>query len=116
MATHFGDLPTVEQFLRFPECRPPLEFVGGRVIQKLSCGVVRSLLRIELATMLDGFARSRKVGRTFLGLRSTFGGGSLVPDVSYYSRGRLPKFKRGEEAVDVLVPPDIAAEISDTPR
>jgi Uma2 family endonuclease len=111
MAKHFGDLLTVEHFLRLPECKPYPEFFGGRVVQKRWCGVVRSRVRCELATQLHNFAKARKLGQAFLSLRCTFSRVSLVPDVSYYSRGRLPKLASGEECPDVLVPPDITVEI-----
>ncbi len=88
-----------------------LEFFGGRSVQKCSGGLVRSILLGEIMMRLHEFARSRELGGFCLGLRCTFGGVSLVPDLCYFARGRLPKMVRGEEYPDVLIPPDLAVQI-----
>ena len=51
------------------------------------------------------------VWRAFPEARTTFGGRSLVPDVSIYRWERIPTTPDGEIADDFLEPPDIAVEV-----
>ena len=102
---------TVEQFLRLPEIKPPLEFIEGRVEQKMSPKLPHSILTLELARTLDDFARPRRLGRTFVELRCSFGGESHVPDICFIARGRLPKDEKGAYLDDVFLAPDLMVEI-----
>jgi Uma2 family endonuclease len=99
---------TLEQFLLLPEFKPALEFIGGRIIQKMSPKFPHSVIQGELYSSLNTFARPRKLGRAFIELRAVFGGAAQTPDVSFYSSDRSPKPILDE---DVLLPPDIAVEI-----
>ena len=106
------DLTTLEQFLRLPEFKPALEFIGGRVIQKMSPMLPHSVIQGELLVSLNSFARPRKLGRAYPELRAVFGGEAQVPDISFYVTERLPKLVRGEEPSRISMPPDIAVEIA----
>ncbi len=101
----------LERFLRLPEFQPALEFLDGRVIQKMSPMLPHSVIQGELLSALNAFARPRKLGRAYPELRAVFGGEAQVPDVSFYSTERMPKFVRGEETPFLDEPPDISAEI-----
>ena len=101
----------VEQFLRLPEVKPALEFIGGRVIQKMSPKTIHSVVQTRLGIVLFQYAHPRKLGQPFHELRCTFGGDSLVPDISYFARGRLPKEEDGRFVDDVFLPPDLAIEV-----
>jgi Uma2 family endonuclease len=105
------DLMNLEQFLRLPEFKPALEYIGGRVIQKMSPMLPHNVIQIELASALNHFARPRKLGRAYTELRAVFGGEAQVPDVSFYVTERVPGFVRGEEPPLLTSPPDIAVEI-----
>jgi Uma2 family endonuclease len=98
----------LEQFLRLPEFKPALEYVGGRIIQKMSPKFPHSAIQTELSTALNAFSRPRQLGRAFSELRAVFGGAARTPDVSFYMSGRISKPILDE---DVLLPPDIAIEI-----
>jgi len=102
---------TVEQFLQLPEIKPALEFIEGRIEQKMSPKMPHSLLTMGFVNVLDGFARPRRLGRAFVELRCSFAGESHVPDVCLFVRGRLPKDERGEYLEDVFLPPDLMIEI-----
>ena len=108
---HLGEVLTVEQFLRLPEVKPALEFVGGRVIQKMSPKTSHSILQTFLSASLLQHAWPRKLGQPYIELRCTFGGESLVPDISYIERGRIPKGTDGLRVEDVMFPPDLAIEV-----
>jgi Uma2 family endonuclease len=102
---------TLEQFLMLPEFKPALEFIGGRIIQKMSPKFPHSVIQGELLMALNTFARPRKLGRAYPELRAVFGGAARTPDVSFYKSDRIPKPIFDE---DVLLPPDIAIEILST--
>jgi Uma2 family endonuclease len=105
------DLITLEHFLRLPEFKPAFEYLGGRVIQKMSAGLRHSMIQGELFSTLNTFARPRKLGRAYIELRAVFGGAAQVPDVSFFVTDRIPKFIRGEEIPLLSTPPDIVVEI-----
>jgi len=73
----------VKDFLRFPDFKPPLEFIGGRVIQKIAKDLPRSVIQGRLSAAIDAFARTRQLGRVYPSLRVVLGGSVLVPEISY---------------------------------
>ena len=101
----------LEQFLRLPEIKPPLEFLNGRVEQKVSPNLTHGIIATEFPAAINDFTRRRRLGRAVVELRCSFGGESFVPDVSYFVRGRLPRDAKGRYLDDVLIPPDLAIEI-----
>lgn len=101
----------VEQFLRLPETKPALEFVGGRVVQKMSPKTTHSVLQSRLWLALYNHASREDLGEPFTELRCTFGGESLVPDVAYFVRSRIPIDAGGGYVDDVQAPPDLLIEI-----
>ena len=103
---------TLEEFLKLPEEEPALEFLHGMVTQKVSPKGPHSGLQSELVVRFDRVARPHKLARVFSELRTTFGGLSLVPDISVYRRARVPQDPNGRVAEDFFLPPDIAVEIS----
>ncbi len=111
MNRNVGDIQTLEQFLRLPAFKPALEFSGGRLIQKMSPNLPHSILQGELYSRLVSVARPGKLGRAFLELRCLFGGEAQVPDISFFTRDRLPKCPPGDDDPVVTSPPDLAIEI-----
>lgn len=103
---------TLEQFLRLPERKPALEYEDGRVTQKVSPKLRHAALQIELAILIDQFARPRKLARAFPELRTTYANRSVVPDVAVYRWDRIPRTPAGELEDDALTPPDVAIEIT----
>jgi len=102
---------TLEDFLKLPEEKPALEFEDGRVAQKVSPQGQHSLLQASVVAFFNAFARPRKLAVAFSELRSTYGGQSLVPDVSIYRWGRVPRLANGRVANTFVEPSDIAIEI-----
>jgi Uma2 family endonuclease len=102
----------LKRFLRLPEFKPALEFIGGRIIQKMSPMLPDSVIQLDLASALNAFARPRKLGRAYTELRAVFGGAAQVPDISFFRADRVPKLVPGEKVPILLIPPDIAVEIS----
>ncbi len=102
---------TLEQFLRLPEAKPALEYADGMVVQKVSPKTTHSVLQGDLYTHLRAHGRRTKRGRPYPELRCTFGGRSIVPDLAFFARGRIPRNKRGRRIEDVFLAPDLAIEI-----
>lgn len=102
---------TLEEFLTWPERKPALEYVDGRVIQKVSPKGIHSSLQTELTGIVNAVGRPNRLARAFGELRVTFGGQSSVPDVAVFRWNRIPRTASGEIADDFFVPPDIAVEI-----
>lgn len=106
-----GEVLTVKQFLRLPETKPPLEFVDGRVVQKVSPKTTHNVLQGALWTYMRNFARASRLGQVILTQRCTFGGQSVVPDIAFFAEGRIARTPSGKLVEDVFVAPDLAIEI-----
>src|SRR5579872_3432835 len=110
MAVASQDL-TLDEFLRLPEEKPALEYVDGVVGQKVSPKLHHGIIQTELAQRVNAAARPGKVAAAVTEVRATFGGQSVVPDVSVFRWDRIPRKPSGEASEDVFIPPDIAIEI-----
>ena len=106
-----GGILTIEHFLRFPEVKPPLEFFGGRVVQKMSPNRPHSFIQIALGSHLLQFVRSSHLGLIYTELRCTFHGESYVFDLCFIARGRVPRDRKGELVSKIRFAPDLAIEI-----
>jgi Uma2 family endonuclease len=104
------DVLDVEAFLRLPDFKPSFEFFDGRVVQKFAKNLPRSVIQLELTTALNAFAQSKHLGRAFVSLRIILGGSVLVPEISFFGAGRVPRYVRGEQASEVTIAPDLAIE------
>lgn len=103
---------SLDAFLALPEEEPALELEPeGRVEQKVAPQARHSSLQVSLVQWLAQAGAATGAGRAFTELRATFGGGSVVPDVSFYRLERIPVSEDGELLDDVFVPPDLAVEI-----
>jgi Uma2 family endonuclease len=102
---------TLEEFLRLPEEKPALEYLYGRVTQKVSPQGPHSRLQVKFGALINDFAEPRKLAMAFTELRTTFGGGSPVPDIAVYRWERVPLTPRGKVVNTFSEPPDIAIEI-----
>lgn len=105
------DTLTLKQFLRLPEAKPALEYIDGMVIQKVSPKTTHSVIDSMLVLRLLSHARPRRQGFAYIELRCTFDGRSLVPDISYFVTGRIPRDRKGKRVDDVFLAPDLAIEI-----
>lgn len=104
---------TLEEFLKLPEEKPALEYLDGRVTQKVSPKGRHSALQSDTMELFNRLTRPQKVARAFTELRATFVGASPVPDVAVYRWERIPRTRDGEIADDFTEPPDIAIDLND---
>jgi Uma2 family endonuclease len=107
------DSVTLDEFLRLPEIdeHPYLEFIDGEVEAKVSPQKKHSLLQKRLSQRIDDFAGPRGLGSTFVELRCTFGGRSIVPDLVFLREEHIEVDDQGEPVDVTPIPPDIHIEI-----
>jgi Uma2 family endonuclease len=102
---------TLEEFLTLPETKPASEYIHGKVIQKPRPQGKHSKLQGKLVTAINQVVEDRKVALALPGLRCTFGGRSIVPDVSIFAWDRIPVDDRGDIANSFPICPDWTIEI-----
>jgi Uma2 family endonuclease len=102
---------TLEEFLKLPETEPASEYSNGQIIQKPMPQGEHSTIQTELSTAINLALKPQKIARAFSELRCTFGGRSIVPDVSVFTWERIPRKKNGGVANIFSVAPDWIIEI-----
>jgi Uma2 family endonuclease len=102
---------TLEEFLRLPETEPASEYIDGRVIQKPMPQGEHSAVQTELPPAINLVVKPQKIAQAFTELRCTFGGRSIVPDVSVFTWSRIPRQETGGVANVFAVAPDWTIEI-----
>jgi Uma2 family endonuclease len=102
---------TLEEFLKLPETEPASEYVDGQVIQKPMPQGKHSVVQGELVPAINTVLKPQRIARAFPELRCTFGGRSIVPDVSVFIWDRIPRDRNGEVANTFQAAPDWTIEI-----
>ena len=101
----------LEEFLILPETKPGTEFIKGKIRQKPMPQGEHSLLQGELCETINFAAKRPQIARAFPELRCTFGGNSIIPDVSVFRWSRIPKTSAGKIANRFEIHPDWSIEI-----
>ncbi|MFB2977606.1 Uma2 family endonuclease [Microseira sp. BLCC-F43] len=101
----------LEQFLKLPETKPASEFINGRIYQKPMPQGKHSRLQFKLCDAVNQVAESQKIALAFPELRCTFGGRSIVPDVTVFCWERIPFDANGEVSNSFEIHPDWTIEI-----
>ncbi|MGB3533311.1 MAG: Uma2 family endonuclease [Microcoleaceae cyanobacterium] len=83
-------LITLDEFLELPETKPASEFIDGKIITKPMPQGQHSTIQGELVTTINAVTKASRIAWAFPELRCTFGGRSIVPDVSVFIWDRLP--------------------------
>ncbi|NMG21303.1 Uma2 family endonuclease [Brasilonema bromeliae] len=114
-------LVTLEEFLKLPETEPTSEYIDGRIIQKPMPQGEHSVIQTELAPAINLVVKSKQIARAFCELRCTYpagsrsssvyGGRSIVPDISVFLWGRIPRKENGGVANIFSIAPDWTIEI-----
>jgi Uma2 family endonuclease len=107
----FTQLVNLEEFLRLPETKPASEFIDGEIIQKPMPQGEHSRLQSKLCGIINEITESPKIAYAFSELRCTFGGKSLVPDISVFRWQRIPLLPSGRIANRFQIYPDWTIEI-----
>ena len=102
---------TLAEFLERPETKPASEYVDGQIYQKPMPQGEHSILQGSLVTAINQIGKSQKLACAFPELRCTFGGRSIVPDVSVFEWQRIPRKTNGRIANKIEIPPDWVIKI-----
>jgi Uma2 family endonuclease len=99
---------TLKQFLVLPEAEPALEMGPcGEIKQKVPPSWTHANLQEAVLSVLNAYARPRRLGRAVPELRVVLGDAARVPDVAFYRYARLPR----ENTIHPTSAPDLVAEI-----
>lgn len=101
----------LEVFLNLPETKPASEFMNGQITQKVMPQGEHSRLQVKLCTNINQVVEILKIAYAFTELRCTFGGASIVPDISVFRWDRIPRKSSGRVANRFEIHPDWAIEI-----
>lgn len=102
---------TLEEFLKLPETEPASEYIDGQIIKKPIPQGEHSAIQTELPPAINLVVKPTKIARAFTELRCTFGGRSIVPDVSVFLWNRIPRKENGGIANVFSIYPDWTIEI-----
>ncbi|MDJ0712766.1 MAG: Uma2 family endonuclease [Prochloraceae cyanobacterium] len=111
MTNGFAPSVTLEEFLRLLETKPASEFVRGEIIKKPMPQGEHSRLQSKLCAAINEVAESQKIAYAFPELRCSFGGYSIVPDISVFLWERIPLSFLGRIANRFEIHPDWVIEI-----
>jgi Uma2 family endonuclease len=102
---------SLESFLHLPETKPASEFINGQINQKAMPQGKHSRLQVKLCTNINQVVETPKIAYAFSELRCTFGGASIVPDISVFRWERIPRDESAQVANRFLLYPDWAIAI-----
>jgi len=102
---------SLESFLDLPETKPAAEFINGKITQKTMPQGEHSRLQVKLCTDINQVTETPKIAYAFSELRCSFGGASIVPDISVFRWERIPRNPSGRIANRFELHPDWAIEI-----
>ena len=107
-------LPTkisLADFLKLPETKPVSEYINSEIYQKPMPKGKHSRLQTQFSSEINRVAEINRLAIAFTELRGTFGGRSLVPDISVFSWQNIPIDANGEIENIFEIPPDWVIEI-----
>jgi Uma2 family endonuclease len=102
---------TLEAFLQQPETKPASEYIDGHILQKPMPQGEHSTLQRVLTRDIDDALSPSKIAHAYPELRCTFGGRSIVPDISVFRWERIPRQPNGRVANRFDLHPDWTIEI-----
>jgi Uma2 family endonuclease len=102
---------SLENFLSLPETEPESEYFDHEIIQKPNPQGKHSAIQGESTAFINSSLRTNKIARALLELRCTFGGMSIVPDISVFRCARIVRDRDGKIANIFNIPPDWLIEI-----
>ena len=102
---------SLEDFLASPETEPESEYFDNEIIQKPMPKGKHSAIQGEFTSFINIALRLERIARAFPELHCTFGGISIVPDISVFRWDRIVRDSNGEIANVFNIPPDWMIEI-----
>ncbi|MEB3181611.1 MAG: Uma2 family endonuclease [Nostocaceae cyanobacterium] len=102
---------SLAEFLELPETKPASEYINGKIYQKPMPKGKHSAIQTFLAPNINQVSIPKKIARAFTELRCTFGGRSIVPDITVFAWQRIPLDANGEIENTFEIAPDWTIEI-----
>ncbi|GAB4278209.1 MAG: Uma2 family endonuclease [Oscillatoriaceae cyanobacterium] len=102
---------SLTEFLHIPETEPASDYIEGEIYQKPMPQGEHSAIQAYLTTAINQIGQSQKLASAFPELRCTFGGGSVVPDITVFEWQRIPRQANGRIANWFEIAPDWTIEI-----
>lgn len=102
---------TLDEFLQLAETDPASEFVDGQIYQKPMPQGKHSQLQFRFCSVVNEASEADEIALALPELRCTFGGRSVVPDMSVFRWNRLLLDGEGEIENSFEIPPDWTVEI-----
>ncbi len=102
---------SLKDFLANPETEPESEYFDNEIIQKSMPKGKHSAIQGEFTSFINSALRLKRIARAFPELRCTFGGMSIVPDISVFRWDRIVRDANGEIANVFNISPDWMIEI-----
>ena len=106
-----SQLLTLDEFLKLPETKPASEFIDGQIIQKPMPQGKHSTVQSDLVAAINTLLKPQHIARAYSELRCTFGGRSIVPDVTVFIWERIPRDENGKVTNTFTLAPDWTIEI-----
>ena len=95
-STFIANLISLADFLQQPETKPASEYIDGNIYQKTMPKGKHSAIQTFLAPAINQVSTPQKIARAFTELRCTFGGRSIIPDISVFNWESIPIDNHGE--------------------
>ena len=111
MAITLSQSVSLEEFLKLPETKPASEYINGKIVQKPMPKGRHSRLQGKLCTVINEIVEADKIAYAFPELRCTFGGRSIIPDVTVFLWEHIAFSEGGEVPDDFERSPDWTIEI-----
>jgi Uma2 family endonuclease len=102
---------SLTEFLQLPETKPASEYIDAKIYQKPMPQGKHSRIQTRLSTEINQVSEPEQKALALTELRCTFGGRSLVPDISIFEWSRLVVDESGEIANKFEIYPDWIIEI-----
>lgn len=102
---------TLDEFLQQPETKPGCEYIDGQILQKPMPQGQHSRIQQKLLNAINCVLEENSTALALPELRCTFGGRSIIPDISVFRWDRLPTNDDGTLANAFNAPPDWTIEI-----
>ena len=109
--TPITTLISLTEFLQLPETKPASEYIDGNIYQKTMPKGKHSAIQTFLAPAINQISTPQKKARAFTELRCTFGGRSIIPDISVFNWELIPLDEYGEIENEFTIPPNWVIEI-----
>ena len=102
---------SLADFLKLPGTKPASEYIDGRIYPKPMPQGKHSAIQTFLAATINQVGIPKRLASAFTELRCTFGGRSLVPDITVFAWQRIPLDADGKIENTFEVAPDWTIEI-----